>query len=118
MVNKVYYVEVLSHFIQRIRVRPQFQERGSWFLLHDKVRPHTAISVKQFLAKQGISELNYRPPPYSPDLSPPDISLFLKIKSTLKVRIFEDTEDIKRNVSKELLALHAIEFKKCFQQFL
>jgi hypothetical protein len=32
-VNKEYHVEVLSCFIQRIhRVRPQFQERGSWFL--------------------------------------------------------------------------------------
>jgi hypothetical protein len=39
-----------------------------------------------------------------------------KIKSTLKGRRFEDTEDIKRNVTKELLALHANEFKRCFQQ--
>jgi hypothetical protein len=51
--------EVLSLLIQRIRqVRPQFQERGSWFLLHDNARPHTAVSIKQFLEKQGIPELN------------------------------------------------------------
>jgi hypothetical protein len=50
--------EILSRLVQRIsRVRPQFQERGSWFLLHD-VRPHNAVSIKQFLAKQGIPELN------------------------------------------------------------
>jgi hypothetical protein len=62
--------EVLSRLVQRIcRVRPRFQERGSWFLLHDNARPHTAVSVRQFLAKQGIPELNH--PPYSPDLSPP-----------------------------------------------
>jgi hypothetical protein len=57
MVNKVlvYYVEVLSRLVQRIRrVRPQFQERGSWFLLHDTARPHTAVSVKQFLANKGF----------------------------------------------------------------
>jgi hypothetical protein len=35
----------------------------------------------------------------------------------LKGRRFEDTEDIKRNVTKELLALHVDEFKKCFQKF-
>jgi hypothetical protein len=85
--------EVLSHFVERIRrVRPQFQERGSWFLLHDNLRPHTAISIKQFLAKHGIPELNH--PPYSPDLSPPDFFLFPKIKSTLKGRRFEDKESI------------------------
>jgi hypothetical protein len=36
--------EVFSRLVQRIRrVRPQFQERGSWFLLHDNARPHTAV---------------------------------------------------------------------------
>jgi hypothetical protein len=45
--------DVLSRLVQRIReVRPLFEERGSWFLLHDNARPHTAVSIKQFLAKQ------------------------------------------------------------------
>jgi hypothetical protein len=35
----------------------------------------------------------------------------------VKGRRFEDMEDIKRNLTKELLALHADEFKKSFQQF-
>jgi hypothetical protein len=38
--------------------------------MHNNVRPHTALPVKQFLAKQGIPELNQSP--FSPDLSPPD----------------------------------------------
>jgi hypothetical protein len=47
--------EVLSRLVQRIRrVRPQFQERGSWFLLHGNARLHTAVSMKQFWAKQEI----------------------------------------------------------------
>jgi hypothetical protein len=66
------------------------------------------------LAKQGILELN--PPPYSSELSPPDFILFPKIKSTPEGR-FEDTEDIKRKATKELLALHANEFEKSSQQF-
>jgi hypothetical protein len=54
--------EVLPRLVQRIcRIRPQFQERGSWFLLHDNERHHTAVSIKQFLAKQGIPELNHPP---------------------------------------------------------
>jgi hypothetical protein len=44
MVNKEYYVEVFSCLVQRIhQVRPQFQERESWFLLHNNERPHTAV---------------------------------------------------------------------------
>jgi hypothetical protein len=37
----------------------------------------------------------------------PEFFLFHKIKSMLKWKRFEDTEDIKRNVTKGLLALHA-----------
>jgi hypothetical protein len=40
--------------------------------LLDNARPHTAVSIQQFLAKQGISELNYHP--YYPKLFPPDFS--------------------------------------------
>jgi histone-lysine N-methyltransferase SETMAR len=113
-VNKEYYVAVLSRLVQRIYQDLSFRKEEAWFLSHDNVRPHTAASLKQFLAKQEIQGLNH--PPYSPDVSPPDFFLFPKIKSTPKRR-FEDTEDIKRNVTKELLALHADDFTKCFQQF-
>jgi hypothetical protein len=65
--------------------------------MHDSTRPRKAVSLKQFLANQEIPELNH--PLYSPDLSPPDFILFPKIKFTLKGRIFEKTEDIKRNVT-------------------
>jgi hypothetical protein len=103
-VNKEYYVEIIYCSVQRTRlVRPQFQDRGSWLNLHD-VRP---CSIKKEVS----------PPPNSSDLSSPDLFFFPKIKSTLKDRRFEDTEDFKRIVAKELLALHANEFKPCFQQF-
>jgi hypothetical protein len=56
--------DVLSRLVQKIRrVRPQFQERGIWFLLHENARPHTVVSIKQFLKKQGIPELNHPPLP-------------------------------------------------------
>jgi hypothetical protein len=56
----------------------------------DSARPLEAVSIKQFLAKQGIPVLNHSL--YSPDLSPPAFFLFLKIKFALKGRRFEGTE--------------------------
>jgi 2-oxoglutarate dehydrogenase complex dehydrogenase (E1) component-like enzyme len=52
---------------------------------------------------------------YSPDLSPPDF-FFPKIKSTLNARRLKDAENVKIIATKELLALPASDFKKCFQQ--
>jgi hypothetical protein len=68
-VNKEYYVKLLSRLVLRIRrVRPQFQERGSWFFLHDNAGQHTAVKIRQFLVIQETPELNHSP--YSPHLSP------------------------------------------------
>jgi hypothetical protein len=83
--------------------------------LHDDARPYTAILMKQFLAKQRISELSH--PPYSPDLSPPDFFVYPKIKFMLKGGRFDDMEDVKRNATKKLLALHADLLKRSFQLF-
>jgi hypothetical protein len=55
---------------------------------------HTAVSVKQFVAKHGIPELKHTS--YSPDLSQSDFLFISKIKSTLKGRSLEDREDIKK----------------------
>ncbi|UYV67167.1 hypothetical protein LAZ67_4004203 [Cordylochernes scorpioides] len=42
--------------------------RKNWILLHDNARPYKALSVAQYLAKNGTSKLPH--PPYSPELSP------------------------------------------------
>jgi hypothetical protein len=53
MVNKEYYVEVLSYLVQRIcQERPPFQGQGSWFL-HNNARSLIAVAVKEFLSKKG-----------------------------------------------------------------
>jgi hypothetical protein len=73
-----------------------------------------AVSVKQFWQTR---DSRIKSPPHILLIYPQHtFSYSPKIKSTLKWR-FEDTDDIKRNVTKELLALLANEFKKCFQQF-
>ncbi|GFX90209.1 mariner Mos1 transposase [Trichonephila clavipes] len=46
------YIEILTHFLKRLRrVQPQYSQQGSWFFVHDNIRPHTANIVKQFLVK-------------------------------------------------------------------
>jgi hypothetical protein len=57
-VNGKFYNEMIKKLIARVHcIRPEFEENGSWYLLHDSA---------EFLAKQGIPMLSY--PPYSPDL--------------------------------------------------
>jgi transposase len=70
-VNGRFYKEVIKGLIARVhRVRPEFQENGSWYLLHDNAPTHSLGVVSEFLAKRGIPVLSH--PHYSPDLSPAD----------------------------------------------
>jgi hypothetical protein len=62
--------------------------------LHDKAPAHKELSVKQFMAQKSITEMEH--PLYSPDLALNDLWLFPKIKSVLKGRRFQDSEDIKK----------------------
>lgn len=74
-----YYLGVLKRLWDRIhRVRPEYKEVGSWFLLHDNAPSHKVLIVREFLDKKSIITLDH--PPYSPDLSPCDFWLFPKLK--------------------------------------
>jgi hypothetical protein len=71
IVNGECYKEVIKRFIARVhRVRPEFQESGSWYLLHDSAPAQSSGVVPEFLAKRGIPLLSH--PPYSSDLAPVD----------------------------------------------
>ena len=50
-------------------------------LLHDNASSHKCEVVKSFLASEKVKVLNH--PPYSPDLSPCDFFLFLRLKKML-----------------------------------
>jgi transposase len=67
---------------------------NDWILHHDIATAHKMLSVKQFLAKKSITEMEH--PPYSPDLVPNDFWFFPKIKSALKGRRLQNTENIKK----------------------
>jgi transposase len=55
-------------------------------------------------------------PPYSPDLAPAEFFLFLKIKTTLKGRRFQTTEEIQENAIRELCAITESAFQEAFQE--
>jgi hypothetical protein len=63
---------------------------------HDNAPAHVA----QFLTSKCITVMQQ--PPYSPDLAPGDLFLFIKIKSAVKGHHFEATEDIPRAVTQAL----------------
>jgi hypothetical protein len=54
-------------------------------------------------------------PPYFPDLALNDLFLFPKIRSALKGQIFQDTEDIQKNMIVALKAIAQWELLKQWQ---
>jgi len=97
-------------------------EKKAWTLAQQLDFPpwrrttHKGLYVKQFLAQRSITEMQH--PPYSPALSPYDFWLFVKIKSALKRRRFQDIKNIRKNVTTALKATPQQELQKCFQQWL
>ena len=83
-VNKEYYEKYL-----RTVLRPALRRKRSELInctpliLHDNASPHKSKVVKELLAGYGWEVLDH-PPPYSPDLSPPDFDLFPKLKEPLR----------------------------------
>ena len=72
----------------------------------------TALSVQQFLTKNGITPRPH--PPYSPDLSLSDF-LFPWMKKVLKGKCFAYAKEVKQKMAE---TLHNIsELKNCFQQW-
>jgi histone-lysine N-methyltransferase SETMAR len=97
------------------RKQPEIWTAGSWLLHHDNARAHTALSIRQFLAKHSIPTLSQ--PPYSPDLSPSNFFLFPKLKITLKGRRVQTVGDIITNAMNDLKAIPQTSFEQCFQKW-
>jgi hypothetical protein len=51
-VNGKFYKEMIERLIVRVhRVMPEFQESGSWYLLHDSAPAHSSGVVSEFMAR-------------------------------------------------------------------
>ncbi|GFT98517.1 mariner Mos1 transposase [Trichonephila clavipes] len=70
--------------------RPQFWQSDDWYLLHDNAPGHRSQLVKEFLAKICTNVLPH--PPYSLDIAPRDICLFLSMKKHLQGRRFVSSD--------------------------
>nr|CAH7750035.1 unnamed protein product [Callosobruchus chinensis] len=84
-------------------------------IVHDNAPAHTALSVKQFLTKNGMTPIVH--PPYSPDLAPCDFFLFPRLKKDMKGKRFASVEEVKQKSLKGLKNIPKTEFKKCFEQW-
>jgi hypothetical protein len=85
------------------RKRPEKMENQHVVLLHDNAPAHRSVLVKDFLAKNNVTELQH--PSCSPDLSASDYYLFSRLTSATKGRHFCDATDIIKNATEELKRL-------------
>jgi histone-lysine N-methyltransferase SETMAR len=87
----------LDNNAKRLRKRVQRVQTDiadNWVLHHDNAPAHTALAIREFLAKKNIPVLPH--PPYSPDLAPCDFCLFPKLKLKLKGHHFGTMENIQK----------------------
>jgi hypothetical protein len=111
-VNKEFYIAVLKHLREAVRrKRPQLCTNQSWVLHHDNSPAHSLFFVRKFLAKNETTIVPQ--PPYSADLATADFFLFHKLKSTLKGRCFDTTDEIQKNSMNELFTIP----KEAFQSW-
>jgi len=112
-VNQHVYLNILRHLRESLRKkRPEKWASGDWVLHHDKAPPHRALFVASFMAKNNMITLHH--PPYSPDMAPSDFFLFPLLKSVLKGRRFETTEEIKEESLRVLKRITSDQFSSCF----
>jgi hypothetical protein len=84
-------------------------------LHHDNAPAHTSLLIRKFLVTH---EANAVPQlPYCLDLAPADFFLFPKLKSTLKGRQFQTTEELEENSLQDLRAIPQNAFQDTFQNW-
>jgi len=114
-VNAEFYKGIMDRLLKRIqRVRPAAFCSRDFFLLYDNAAAHKAASVCKFLTQQNVTTLYH--PPHSPYLSPPDYSLFSKLKIKLKGLHFAGVAEIRGAVTEELKKVQKEEFSAAFQE--
>lgn len=115
-ITQYVYLDILRRLKESVRrKRPDLARTGGWKLHQDNAPAHTAIRVREYLAKHGIPLVPH--PPYSPDLAPCDFWLFPKIKYHLKGQRFDTIEDIQRNTTSALRSLTKQDYAGCFTKW-
>ena len=116
MINEEYYVGVLKRLRDAVRrKRPCFWSSGDWLLHHDNAPAHSSNLVQQCIAKHKI--VQFRQPPYNPDIAPCDFWMFPKLKMAVKGKRFDDIETIQSNATRELKAIPKSAFEDYFKMW-
>ena len=95
--------------------RLQLWATGDWQLHHNNVPAHASCLVQRFLVKHQITQVTQSP--YSPYLVPCNFWLFPKLKSPLKGKRFQITDEIKENMMGQLMAIPTEDFAECFEEW-
>jgi hypothetical protein len=85
-----------------------FHKTKDWIIHNDNSTAHKALSVKKFLSQKSITEMDH--PPYFIFRAPNGFWQLPEIKSALKERRFQATEDNKKNVTTALEVISQQEF--------
>ena len=84
-------------------------------LLHDNAPAHKARIATDFLGSEKVTVLPR--PPYSPDLTPCDCFLFLKLRYHLSGRRYNPRNALGSSVYQCLMGVPIEEYEKCFQKW-
>jgi len=115
-VNQTFYLQVLKRLRDAVRrKRPELWQSGECWLHHDNAPAHKALSVKQFLTKNSMTQLLH--PTYSPDLAPCDFFLCPRMKKVLKGKRFADVEEVKKKMTEALKGITLQECQDCFEKW-
>lgn len=100
-VNQEYYRTFLMKYLRpAIRKKRPELLRASPLILHDNASCHKAARVTSLLTSYGWDVLPH--PAYSPDISPPDFDLFMKLKESLRGIRFDDLDILEERVANEV----------------
>ncbi|UYV74531.1 hypothetical protein LAZ67_12000019 [Cordylochernes scorpioides] len=108
-VNAEFYKEVLW----RLHKRKRQDLAQRWRLHHDNAPAHSAFLVTSYSTRIGVEVLPQ--PPYSPDMSPPDLFPFPKVKRCLKGHRFDDIPNIQPAVTKALTGITPTDYSGAYE---
>jgi histone-lysine N-methyltransferase SETMAR len=87
--DSVKYLDFLENKVLPIVIAKKF---GRPYILHDNARPHKHRIIMEFFQDKRWEELDH--PPYSPDMSPPDMDGIHRIKAPLKGKQFQTRDEL------------------------
>lgn len=95
------YLDFLQH-----RLLPESENKkfGRPIILHDNAKPHKHRVVREWLMAKRWEELEH--PPYSPDMSPPDMDAIYRIKAPNKGKLFQTENELFDDYRKTIMDIN------------